>query len=58
MSGREMKRYSRTAVTYRLGSAQLRRLDDAAKSIGKSKTQLVEEAIAMYLNQLHLSGVI
>ena len=58
MAGRNKKVYSRKSVTYRLMTSQLSILESVSKAIGKSKTDIVEEAIAMYINRLHLEGVI
>jgi len=56
--GREKIISSRKLVNFRLLNAQVRMLDTASKSLGKSKTAVVEEAISYYLNMLHLQGVI
>ena len=58
MAGRERKVYGRKLVAYRLMESQLQALDNASRAIKKSKTAIVEQAIGMYLNQLHISGVI
>lgn len=49
---------SRKLVAYRLLTAQLRLLENTAKTLGKSKTYVVEQALAMYFNRLHIDGVI
>ena len=56
--GREKIISPRKLVNFRLPSAQVRLLDTTSKTLGKSKTTVVEEALSYYLNMLHLQGVI
>ncbi len=56
--GKEKGVSSRKVVSYRLLNAQLRLLETSSKTLGKSKTAIVEEALSYYLNMLHLQGVI
>ncbi len=45
-------------VSFRLTVAQINLLTSSKKALGKSKTVIVEEALAYYLNKLHIEGVI
>jgi len=58
MVGREPALNKRKTVSYRLMEAQLEKLETIAKVIGKSKTDVVEQALAYYFNVLHRDGVI
>lgn len=49
---------NRKLVAYRLLAAQVRRLEQTAELLGKTRTQIIEEALAMYFNRLHIDGVI
>lgn len=55
---RNKKQTIRKSVTFRFASGLLTRLEKAAISTHKSKTQLIEESLGAYLNELHLQGMI
>lgn len=58
MAGRDKKLYPRKLVNYRLMVSQLNQLDEVAHKLGKSKTTIVEEALAVYFNVLKRDGAI
>lgn len=51
MSGRSQELHARKAVSFRLMSSMVERLDRQSESIGWNKTKIIEYALATWLNQ-------